>query len=104
MQGTPWPDGIGIVAGILACELAKACVGAKSCRLPQRVQTITRQNVTIGFQDRFEGLSLLHTGLWEVDAFIEAARWTGNMAPSITSPDWPEPAELTWPLESPGSP
>lgn len=105
MQGTPWPEGLGIVAGILTCELAKACTGNKACRLPQRVQTITRQNVTVGFQDRFEGLAQLHTGLWEVDSFIEASRWTGMMAPSVTSPDWPEPAELTWPTDdSPGSP
>lgn len=107
MQGKPWPVGVGVIAGILACELAKACTGAAGCRLPQRVQTITRQNVTVGFQDRFEGLAQLHTGLWEVDAFIESSRWDRFGQASIVSPDWTEPAELTWPCfdaESPGSP
>jgi hypothetical protein len=106
MQGKEWPDGIGMIAGILACELAKACTGTAGCRLPQRVQTITRQNVTIGFQDRFEGLAELRTGLWEVDAFIETARWNRYMQASITSPDWTEPVQLTWPDldDSPGSP
>lgn len=103
MQGKDWPDGLGVVAGILACELAKACTGAP-CRLPQRIQTITRQNVTIGFQDRFEGLALLHTGLWEVDAFIEATRFTGFGQASVVSPDWTSPAQLTWPLLGDGSP
>lgn len=105
MQGKPWPAGIGIIAGLLACELAKACTGSNGCRLPQRVQTITRQNVTIGFQDRFEGLPDFRTGLWEIDSFIEAARSTAFLQASIVSPDWTEPAQLTWPTdESPGSP
>jgi hypothetical protein len=106
LQGKQWPDGLGLIAGILACELAKACTGDSGCRLPQRVQTITRQNVTVGFQDRFEGLAQMHTGLWEVDSFIEATRWTGFTSASITSPDWPEAPIMTWPNEdtSPLSP
>lgn len=107
MQGKPWPPGMGMVAGILTCELAKACTGADGCRLPKRIQTITRQNVTVGFQDRFEGLTDLRTGLWEVDAFIEASRSDRWVQASIVSPDWNEPAQLTWPTsfdESPGSP
>lgn len=97
-QGTPIPPGGKIVAGILACELAKACVDDSGCRLPKRVQTVTRQGVTIGFADHFEGLEDLRVGLWEVDAFLEASRSTRWRQPSIWSPDVPRPSVLTWPL------
>lgn len=97
MQGTPLPDGAAFVAGILLCELAKACTGDDTCRLPRRVQTITRQGVTIGFQDQFEGLSDMRLGIWEIDAFIEASRTSIFRQPSITSPDRPRPPRLTWP-------
>jgi hypothetical protein len=99
-QGREVPVGGAFVAGILACEFAKACVGSSDCRLPRRVQTITRQGVTVAFQDLFEGLDNLRTGLWEVDAFIESNRQAKWMSPTITSPDVPRPAEQTWPVIS----
>ena len=70
MQGTPVPAGGQIAAGTLACELAKAVCGADDCRLPTRVQTITRQGVTIGVLDTFEGLDAGKTGLWAVDSWV----------------------------------
>lgn len=96
MQGKPIPPGGELVAGILACELIKAC-GGMDCRLPQRVQTITRQGVTVGFEDRFEGLTDLRVGLWEVDAFIESARTPRWQQSRIASPDVHRPVEQTWP-------
>lgn len=98
MRGTPLPSGAGFVAGILLCELAKACTGDDSCRLPRRVQTITRQGVTIGFQDQFESLGEMRLGIWEIDAFIEASRTSIFRQPTITSPDRPRPSQLTWPV------
>ena len=97
MQGTPLPAGAGFIAGILLCELAKACTGDDSCRLPRRVQTITRQGVTVGFQDMFEGLGEMRLGIWEIDAFIESSRTSIFRQPSITSIDRPRPSRLTWP-------
>lgn len=97
LQGYPVPAGGGLAAGILACELAKRCINDDTCRLPKRIQTISRNGVTIGFQDMFEGLADLRTGLWEVDAFIEASRSTRWQEPTIGSPDVPDLPELTWP-------
>lgn len=103
MQGEPVPAGGETMAGILLCELAKACTGDDSCRLPRRVQTITRQGVTVGFQDMFEGLGNMRTGLWEVDAWIESARTTLGRGASISSIDAPRPSVQTWPVLGGGS-
>ena len=96
LEGKPLPPGAGYIAGILACELAKGCLG-KECRLPQRVQTITRQGVTVGFEDRFESLAELRVGLWEVDAFVESARTSRWQQSRIASPDVHRPVQQTWP-------
>lgn len=95
--GRPVPPGGGIVAGILACEFGKACAGDTGCRLPQRVQTVTRQGVTIGFQDTFETLDGLKVGIFEVDAWVAANRTDKWQAPRVLSPDRPRPAVRTWP-------
>lgn len=100
LQGTPWPPGFLSIAGLLACEMSKACLGLDGCQLPKRIQTITRQGVTVGFQDSFDGLAMLRTGIWELDAWIEAARFRNKGSARIVSPDVSRPAELTWwPLE-----
>lgn len=97
LQGAPIPAGGSIVAGLLACEFAKACAGDSGCRLPQRVQTVTRQGVTIGFQDSFDTLDDLKVGIFEIDAWVAASRWTGTARPRILSPDVPRPSVQTWP-------
>lgn len=97
LQGEPVPDGGEIMAGILLCELAKACTGDDGCRLPKRVQSIARQGVTINFADVFTSLGQVRTGLFEVDLWIESARTTLGATASISSIDVPRPAVLTWP-------
>lgn len=97
--GSPIPPGGAMVAGILACEMAKACIGDSSCRLPRRTQLVTRQGVTVGFQDLFENLDQLRVGLWEVDSFIESSRYTEDRQPSILSVDVPKPWVQTWPSQ-----
>ena len=98
LAGLPVPAGGAIAAGILACEFAKRCIDDDTCRLPKRIQTLSRNGVTIGFQDMFEGLADLRTEIWEIDAFLEAARTTQWREPSIGSPDVPDAPELTWPV------
>lgn len=98
LQGLPVPAGGALMAGLLACELAKACQGMDGCQLPKRIQTITRQGVTVGFQDRFEGLVDLRTGIYEVDLWVAAVRSDGWAPAEIHSFDLPDdPAVLTWP-------
>jgi hypothetical protein len=69
-HGIPVPVGGQIALGTLACEMAKAAVHDDTCALPQRLQTITRQGVTVGFVDQFEQLAEGRTGIYVVDAWI----------------------------------
>ena len=69
-QGVPVPSGGRIAAAVLSCELAKAAAGSSSCRLPQRLQSITRQGVTMAVLDPFEGLDNGRTGIWLIDSWI----------------------------------
>ncbi|HEY6415792.1 MAG TPA: hypothetical protein VIX41_06130, partial [Acidimicrobiales bacterium] len=82
------PSSAGLwAAGVLACEYAKACAGAK-CRLPSNVTTIARQGVsmTMGtglFPDNV-------TGIREVDAFVFSVNPNALRIPStVWSPDVP---------------
>lgn len=69
LWGTPVPKGGRLAASVLACEMAKAATG-RDCSLPQRIQTITREGVTVGVLDSFEGLEGGRTGLWLVDSWV----------------------------------
>lgn len=72
LRGIPVPEGGKIAAGALACELAKAWTRDTSCALPQRIQTITRQGVTMAMVDPFTGLEKGHTGIWLIDSWVSS--------------------------------
>ena len=97
LEGQCVPDGGDWVTGALMCEFLKACLKMDDCQLPRRIQTITRQGVTLGFQDRFENLGIMRTGIWEIDAWIEQSRYVGAATPSFISPELVRQTELTWP-------
>jgi hypothetical protein len=97
LEGKCPPAGVELITGTLMCEFLKACLQKNDCRLPRRIQTLTRQGVTIGFNDRFENLADMRTGIWEIDAWIEQARYAGAATPSIVSPELVQQTELTWP-------
>jgi len=84
-------------AGVLSCEFAKACSGAK-CRLPSSVTSIARQGVAFQMAaTMFEGGM---TGIREVDAFLLAVNPAGLTRPSLVwSPDLPSVRHRyqTWP-------
>ena len=69
--GRPIPSSLENAAMVLACELVKAKVGV-DCALPARVQTLTRQGVSMALLDPQEFLSQGRTGLYEVDLAIAA--------------------------------
>lgn len=98
LEGECLPAGAAWITGTLMCELIKACLKRDDCELPRRLQTLTRQGVTMGFNDEFENLGILRTGIWEIDAWIEQARFVGAATPSIVSPELVVPSEMTWPL------
>lgn len=86
---TPPPSGKH-AASVLACNLIRACVG-KNCNLPQRVQSIARQGVTVIVDPR-EFLEEGKTGLYEVDLFLAAHNPGGKQTRStVASPDYNRP-------------
>lgn len=87
-KGTPVPIGGQIATGVLAVELAKAACNDKSCQLPQRVQTITRQGVTIAMLDAFDDVDKGHTGIWIIDSWISSVTKPPARS-TVLSPDKP---------------
>lgn len=98
-RGVPVPTGGQVAAGILACELAKAACNDGTCQLPQRIQTLTRQGVTIGFNDDFSMLDQGKTGIWVIDSWTASVRKPPSHA-GVRSPDYKGKREgntTTWP-------
>jgi hypothetical protein len=97
-HGTAVPPGGQLAAGVLACELAKGATGDKSCALPQRVQTISRQGVTMTLLDSFNELNQGRTGVWLVDSWV-ASVIQPRRGGSVRSVDVPSPRHrvTTWP-------
>ena len=98
-RGYPVPAGGQVAAGVLAVELAKAACGDKSCGLPQRVQSITRQGVTIAVLDAFDDIDTGHTGIWLIDSWVASVvRRPRRMR--VYSPDRmpPRARRQTWPV------
>lgn len=93
-RGRVVPVGGQVAAGLLACELAKAICRDSSCALPQRVQTITRQGVTMAMIDNGEGIAKGETGIWAIDSWVSSI--TSPIRPStVLSPDIARPRYRT---------
>lgn len=86
-KGIPVPEGGRYAAYRLACELAKAYCGDNDCALPSRVQTITRQGVSVAVLDSFEGLEKGRTGIWEIDSWLSSISFSEASPPQVYSPD-----------------
>lgn len=93
--GVPVPTGGQVAAGVLACELAKALRYSADCRLPQRVQTVTREGVTVGMFDTFEGLDRGRTGIWTIDSWVASVNGPRPHA-TVHNPDTRPPARTTY--------
>lgn len=85
-RGTPVPAGGQIAAGMLAIELWRASCGDEDCGLPQRVQSITRQGVTVAVLDSFDDIDSGHTGIYLIDSWV-ASMTRPPRRPTIHSPD-----------------
>lgn len=72
LRGKEVPAGGKVAAGVLALEILKALCNESSCKLPERVQTITRQGVSMTMMDSFEDLADGRTGLWLVDSWVSS--------------------------------
>lgn len=97
LQGIPVPAGGQYAAGAYACQLIAACTGG-TCQLPERVQNITRQGVSMSFLDPMEFLDKGRTGVAVTDTWIAAVNPYGLREPSrVYSPDITPPRTVTWP-------
>jgi hypothetical protein len=80
---------IKMATAALACELMKSCVPGATCALPKRMQSMTRQGVTVGFIDPMEFMSFGMTGIYIVDLAIKKANPKGLLKQaSVYSPDY----------------
>lgn len=83
--------------GLLACEIGKSLAG-QACRLPQRMQSLSRQGVSVQFPSVDNYLDRGLTGLNEVDQLV--VQFNPNrltQAPKIFSPDMSPLSVTTWP-------
>lgn len=71
IKGIEVPQALRVAAGVLACEFAKACVGA-TCRLPGRAAQIARQGVSVNMLSLENLIKNNFTGIPEVDQVIQA--------------------------------
>lgn len=95
-RGTPVPVAGQWAAGQLACELARAVVGDKACRLPRRVASVVRQGVTTDFVDPAQLARDGMTGVPEVDGWLAAVNPHRLPRDSVVwSPDTPSPRRRT---------
>lgn len=69
--GLPVPEGGAWAVGELACQFIRARNG-EDCSLPQAVQTLARQGVTISYPSPYEWYRHGLTGLYLVDTFVRA--------------------------------
>lgn len=87
--GTAVPAGGQMAAGVLACQMAKAACGGAGCVLPQRLQTITRQGVTMTLLDSYNSLyENGTTGIFIVDSWVSSINASNKRAGMrVASPD-----------------
>lgn len=91
-RGTPVPPGGRRAVSILACELWKACGGGggEPCRLPQHVQSITREGVQYQMVDTTDYVSQGRVGLADVDMWVASVNPKGHRSPpGVWTPDLP---------------
>lgn len=69
-HGRPVPSGGQVAAGVLSCEITKALCNDTTCALPKRVQSITRQGVSVAFLDPQDFLTEGKTGIYLVDLWL----------------------------------
>lgn len=87
-QGTPPPSGAGAMVGQLAKDFWDACGDPKKCRIPRRVTTITRNNMTFQRIDPTDIFKNGQTGLPDVDLWIRALNPHQLSSPSnVASPE-----------------
>lgn len=86
-RGVPVPVGGQRATGLLACEFARAYAGDDDCQLPKRLQSITRQGVTVAVLDSFDDMGRGQTGIWAIDAWVASVTKSPRRS-TVRSPDY----------------
>jgi hypothetical protein len=82
-------------ARYLASEFAKGW-GGDECDLPERVKSVSRQNVDYTFMDDQAFLDDMRTGIYSVDLFLKAVNPDNARKPArVFSPDLPRTSRVT---------
>lgn len=88
-------------AGLLACELIKACtLGEECCALPGNVTSVSREGVSIDFEklNLAIGGNKGRTGIPEVDLWLQTVNpYNVSGRSRAYSPDRPPMRRTTWP-------
>lgn len=85
MKGVRVPLGGQVAAGRLACELALGACGDDECQLPERLQTVTRQGITVGISLSAE--TWTDTNIWSIDGWVKSMKKRERPTVSVRSPD-----------------
>lgn len=94
--GTPPPTAGKAAAKLLAVELIKSYEGDDTCRLPERVTSVSRQGVNYSILDSQDFVDNMRTGLYAVDMFLKATNPDKAKARTrVFSPDTPRARRLT---------
>jgi hypothetical protein len=67
----------------MACELLKACCNDASCKLPERVTSVTRSGLTMDVKSAEDLLRDGRTGIYEVDLAIQVFNPSKLQSPSF---------------------
>lgn len=85
-RGFGVPYGGQVAAAILTQELVRAATDDPECALPKRVQSITRQGVTVAVLDAFDDVDTGRTGIWLIDSWVASVTKPPRAA-RVASPD-----------------
>lgn len=95
-RGEPVPDALQVAAGTLAYEYALACTNSDECRLPTRLQSLSRQGVSVQVNVGNTYMDFGMTGLAEIDQLvINMNPYRATERPRVLSPDRPRPRMVT---------
>lgn len=96
LRGDEVPDVLEIAGGILANEYALACISSDDCRLPTRLQSLSRQGVSVQVAASTTYLDFGMTQIAEVDQVVIALNpYRLTERPRVLSPDRPRPRQVT---------
>jgi hypothetical protein len=79
-KGLPVPIGGQIAVGRLACELALGACGSDECALPDGLVNLSRQGLTMQFQDMTQPDAQMATGIRSIDWWVSSVTQPATFA------------------------